>query len=193
MSMPRSAAASSAPDDVPAQTWAEDKNPTRPLPKFRLEEEARRLDQALTNEDRTVTVSAEQNRRLLASVFAEAGAMRSPISDSPLDAPANADDEPTLDAPAPAAGSITEAIVARLSLGPQLVRTAPAAPATPSRPPALKMLVITRPMPVATLALGATMAAPPTPSAKPAIDTYVVAGIWATAAFLIGLLMFIAT
>ncbi|MDB5220355.1 MAG: hypothetical protein JWO86_8282 [Myxococcaceae bacterium] len=133
-------------------TWAEDKNPTRRLPFFRLEEEARRLDLEAAkasaserDEDATVTVSAEENKKLLASVFAAAaGATDSPdpgSSTSPDPGSWNehpsSDDEPTLDAPAP---SSPEAIAA-LSM-PRAVRVT-------ARPPALKMLVITRPPPPA--------------------------------------------
>lgn len=114
-----------------APTWAEDKNPTRPLPVFRLEEEARRLDKqaeaaaARCDEDATVTVSAEENLRLLASVF-------------PADA-RNTDDEPTLDAPAPTSPEAMAAMAAMAR--PARVR---------ARPPALTSLVITRPAPVST-------------------------------------------
>jgi hypothetical protein len=131
-------------------TWAEDKNPTRPLPLFRLEEEARRLDLAAAqqsaryDEDATVTVSAEENKKLLASVFAAAAGINQdaietlpgPVDD-PEDHPAK-DDEPTLDAPAP---SSPEAVAAMSA--PRPVRVT-------ARPPALKMLVITRPAPIHT-------------------------------------------
>ena len=131
-------------------TWAEDNNPTRPLPTFRLEEEARRLDLAAArasvryDEDATVTVSAEENKKLLAGVFAAAAAidqnaietLPGPVDD-PQGHPAK-DDEPTLDAPAP---SSPEAIASM---------SAPRPVSMMARPPALKMLVITRPAPIHT-------------------------------------------
>jgi hypothetical protein len=135
---------------APQPTWAEDKNPTRPLPLFRLEEEARRLDLAAAkasaryDEDATVTVSAEENKKLLASVFAAAAGINQDAIETlpgPLDDaeehPAK-DNEPTLDAPAP---SSPEAIATMSAPGP--VRMT-------ARPPALKMLVITRPAPTHT-------------------------------------------
>ncbi len=139
---------SSAPTAPPS--WAEDKNPTRPLPTFRLEEEARRLDRvavanarasARCDEDMTVTVSAEDNKKLLASVFAAVPGVNQDVIETlpaPVDDfddhPAN-NEEPTLDAPAP---SSPEAIAALSS--PRTVHVT-------ARPPALKMLVITRPAP----------------------------------------------
>jgi len=140
-----------------APAWAESESPTRPLPVFRLEEEARRLDEAAAaasaaaakaaacGEDATVTVSAEDNLKLLASVFQGASSdaphaaeasdsgpvtLRSPLAPLP-----NTDDEPTLDAPAP---SSPEALAALALQCPVRVT---------ARPPALKMLVITRPPP----------------------------------------------
>jgi hypothetical protein len=135
-------------------TWAEDKNPTRPLPLFRLEEEARRLDLAAEkasasasaryDEDATVTVSAEENKKLLANVFAAAAGINQdaietlPGSiDDPEDHAAN-HEEPTLDAPVPWSPEALEATSA-----PRPVRVT-------ARPPALKMLVITRPAPTQT-------------------------------------------
>jgi hypothetical protein len=141
-------------DAIAAQpTWAEDKNPTRPLPTFRLEEEARRLDLAAASaserddQDATVTVSAEENKKLLASVFAAAAAgginqdaietLPGPIDD-PEDHPANAED-PTLDASPPSPPSSSAQVSAAMSRPVTVSMTA--------RPPALKMLVITRPAP----------------------------------------------
>jgi len=148
--------------------WAESESPTRPLPVFRLEEEARRLDEAAAaasaaaaaaesaaaegasrcGEDATVTVSAEENLKLLASVFAGASndapdaRDASDVSDSgpvtkrsSVGPSRNTDDEPTLDAPAP---SSPEALAALALQCPVRVT---------ARPPALKMLVITRPPP----------------------------------------------
>ena len=128
--------------------WAEDKNPTRPLPVFRLEEEARRLDQAAEesaqkaaalaatrcDDDATVMVSAADNERLLVSIFPGAAPdkMPSPLGDRDLRC---TDDEPTLDAPVP---SSPEALAAISVARPVRVT---------ARPPALKMLVITRPPP----------------------------------------------
>ena len=141
-------------DAMAAQpTWAEDRSPTRPLPLFRLEEEARRLDLAAAaasaryDEDATVTVSAEENKKLLASVFAAAAAginqdaietLPGPIDD-PEDHPAN-EEAPTLDAPAPAPSSP----------GANAILSAPRAVSVTARPPALKVLVITRPAPIHT-------------------------------------------
>jgi hypothetical protein len=131
-------------------TWAEDKSPTRPLPLFRLEEEARRLDLAAAkasarhDEDVTVMVTAEENKKLLASVFAAAAGINQDLIetlpgpiDDPEDHPAN-EDEPTLDAPAHSSPE-TIAIV-----------SAPRAVSVTVRPPALKMLVITTPAPIQT-------------------------------------------
>ena len=140
-------------DAMAAQpTWAEDRSPTRPLPLFRLEEEARRLDLAAAaasaryDEDATVTVSAEENKKLLASVFAAAAAgginqdvietLPGPIDD-PEGHPAN-QEEPTLDAPAPSSPDATA------------ILSAPRAVSVTARPPALKVLVITRPAPIHT-------------------------------------------
>lgn len=130
-------------------SWAEDKNPTRPLPTFRLEEEARRLDAAAAaasasasaasaarfDEDATVTVSAEENKKLLASVFAAASGERAP---SPLGDRPCTEDDPTLDAPSPSSPDL----LAMAALQRQVRITA--------RPPALKSLVITRPAPINT-------------------------------------------
>jgi hypothetical protein len=135
------------PNEAPTSpSWAEDKNPTRPLPTFRLEEEARRLDAAAAaasatsaatsarfDDDATVTVSAEENKKLLASVFA--GAVAASNGGSLGDRPCNEED-PTLDAPSPSspAGMAVAAL-------PRPVRIT-------ARPPALKSLVITRPAPI---------------------------------------------
>ena len=140
---------------VPA--WSESESPTRPLPVFRLEEEARRLDEAAAaasaaaakaaacGDDATVTVSAEDNLKLLASVFAGASNDAShaaevsdtgPVTKRSSVAPSLCtDDEPTLDAPAPS----TPEALASVSMKRPVRVTA--------RPPALKTLVITRPPP----------------------------------------------
>lgn len=106
-----------SPADATASTeqpsWSEDKNPTRPLPMFRLEEEARRLDQA-------AAMSCDD----------DAGGY------------ANSDDEPTVDAPVPSSPEVISAIAAMSSPRPvrvtvrrpvvtPLVITRPA----PTRPP----------------------------------------------------------
>jgi len=164
--------------------WAEDKTPTRPLPVFRLEDEARRLDRAAAlasmrrNDDATVTVSPE-NMKLLASVFADQTAPeRMP---SPLGVFHNSDDEPTLDAPAP---SSPEAIAAMSASRPARVT---------ARPPALKMLVITRPAPVSRPVSASPSATSTIRLPKRDLQTYLVAGIWAMALSLIAVLMFMAT
>ena len=225
---PTSANDSSAEDrftSTEPPTWAEDKNPTRPLPVFRLEEEARRLDQAAEkaaalaavrcDDDATVTVSPEDNERLLASLFPGAASekMPSPLGEGDLRC---SDDEPTLDAPAPAS---PEALAWLSAARPVRVT---------ARPAALKMLVITKPAPpphtprastgpdaaspiaLAPIALApvalALVAGPPESGFRPRIapsfaprlpkrdtTTYVVAGIWAMAISLIALLMFMAT
>jgi hypothetical protein len=119
-------------------SWSEDKNPTRPLPMFRLEEEARRLDQAAAmaamgdEGDSTLSVSAADNAKLLSSHFPGATGEQMP---SPIGEPANSDDEPTLDAPVP---SSPEVIAAMSLLCPVRVT---------ARPPALRSLVITRAAP----------------------------------------------
>jgi hypothetical protein len=122
-------------------SWSEDKNPTRPLPMFRLEEEARRLDQAaamaalVSEGDSTLSVSAADNAKLLSSHFSGAPGERMP---SPTGEPANSDDEPTLDAPVPSSPEVISAIAAMSS--PRPVRVT-------ARPPALTSLVFTRPAP----------------------------------------------
>jgi hypothetical protein len=145
------------PNEAPTSpSWAEDKNPTRPLPTFRLEEEARRLDAAAAaasaasasasasaaaarfDEDATVTVSAEENKKLLASVFAGAAGASSERSPSPLGDWPCTEEDPTLDAPSPSSPDL----LALAALQRQVRITA--------RPPALKSLVITRPAPVNT-------------------------------------------
>ena len=216
----------------PVPSYAESDSPTRPLPVFRLEEEARRLDEAAAaasaaaakgaacGEDATVTVSAEENVKLLASVFAGAANDASdagPVTKRSSVAPyRNTDDEPTLDAPAPAASP--EALAA-LSMQPPVRVTA--------RPPALKMLVITRPPPpphtprasivaAAPIVAAAAPVAPAAPSSglhlrvepeerrraavtypllrsKRDMQTYLVVGIWAMALSLLAVLMFMAT
>jgi len=157
---------------VPA--WSESESPTRPLPVFRLEEEARRLDEAAAaasaaaakaaacGEDATVTVSAEENLKLLASVFAGASNDASHASESSEAGPVtkrssvapyrNTDDEPTLDAPAP---STPEALAAVSMQRPVRVT---------ARPPALKMLVITRPPPPHTPRASIVPASAPAPA-----------------------------
>lgn len=104
--------------------------PTRRKPAFDLAAESRRLDEAhAADQDATVTIGAEENRRLLASVFALA---------SDLESHPNTDDEPTLDAPAP------------VLVGGVLCDEPPARPARVSaRPPALRSFVFTSPAPVA--------------------------------------------
>lgn len=104
--------------------------PTRRKPAFDLAAESRRLDEAHAADlDSTVTIGPEENRRLLASVFALA---------SDLAPHSNTDDEPTLDAPAP------------VLVGGVPCDEPPPRPARVSaRPPALRSFVITSPAPVA--------------------------------------------
>ncbi|MDB4938778.1 MAG: hypothetical protein JWP87_5750 [Labilithrix sp.] len=111
--------------------------PTRRLPKFILAEEARRLDMASErDEDATVTIGAEENKKLLASVFAAAPAPApAPGRDERGDRP-NTDDEPTLDAPCP----IVDGMPAFEAAPPRPV-------CITARPPALRTLVITKPAP----------------------------------------------
>jgi hypothetical protein len=167
---------------VPA--WSESESPTRPLPVFRLEEEARRLDEAAAaasaaaaksaacGEDATVTVSAEENLKLLASVFAGASndatnasnasesSDAGPVTKRSSVAPyRNTDDEPTLDASAP---STPEALAAVSMQRPVRVT---------ARPPALKMLVITRPPPAPHKPRASVVPAPaPAPAAASRTD-----------------------
>ncbi len=216
---------------VPA--WSESESPTRPLPVFRLEEEARRLDEAAAaasaaaaraaacGDDATVTVSAEDKMKLLASVFAgasndashashashasEASSDAGPVTKRSSVAPyRNTDDEPTLDAPAP---STPEALAALSMQRPVRVT---------ARPPALKTLVITRPPPPPHTPR-ASLATAPTPSSSSGLhlridradsgpaaatypfrrserdmQTYLVVGIWAMALSLLAVLMFMA-
>jgi hypothetical protein len=144
--------------DAPAD-FVYTEQPTRPLPKFVLAEEARRLDaaNARDDEDRTVTVSADENKKLLESVFAAA-----PDGTMPTDR-ANTDDEPTLDAPSPVADPAFDAAP------PRPVRVT-------ARPPALRTLVITKPAPSRMPAPAAILspqavppAPPPFPRAAPAL------------------------
>lgn len=201
--------------------------PTRPLPKlttFDLIAEARRLDAAAranrADEDCTVTIGAEENKRLLASVLA----MGEAASPSPVGGPQrNPDDEATLDAPTPLTAVQLAAVQREIDLTPLPV---PAHVAIGARPPALRTLVITRPAPIkaAAVTLPATPAAlassasgirervsaevvdaarearalakrPSAPSWLPqnTTETYVVAGIWMMALSLIALLMVMVT
>jgi hypothetical protein len=122
-------------------SWSEDKNPTRPLPVFRLEEEARRLDQAAamaamgSEGESTLSVCAAHTAKLLSSHFPGTTGEQMP---SPTGEPANSDDEPTLDAPVPSSPEVISAIAAMTSPGPVRVT---------ARPPMLKSLVFTRPAP----------------------------------------------
>lgn len=204
-------------------SWSEDKNPTRPIPVFRLEDEARRLDRAAI------------------------AAMR---KDDDLTELANSDDEPTLDAPAP---SSPEAIAAmstprpvRVTARPpalkSLVITRPAptqtprasvAPAAVLRQVATEPLAFPRSAPLLVMSISARAPAstpaafvsPPSGShrkitpeqartardlgntedrrrsegtftvrlRKRDVQTYLVAGIWALALSLFAVLMFMAT
>lgn len=116
---------------------------TRRMPAFSLAEEARRVDEARrleeerrvsepsldTDEDATVTVGAEEHRKLLASAFAAFGA-------EPAPGRPNTDDEATLDAPSP---GVSAQMIASLGMA----RAAPAR--VTARPPALRALVLTPP------------------------------------------------
>ena len=103
--------------------------PTRKMPKFVLDEEARRLFEqpSVNREDATVTISADENRKLLASLFTD--------DETPTNRPSS-DDEPTLDAPAPVSGT-------------RETEPAPAMAPAPvaARPRGLRSLVLTTPMP----------------------------------------------
>lgn len=109
---------------------------TRRVHAFHLPDEARRVEEHLASqrqrdEDATVTIGAEENRKLLASVFSY-GADREPGP--------NTDDEPTLDAPVPAV-----ALEAMRQLTP-----VPAEPKRMTRPPPLRGLILTSPPPRST-------------------------------------------
>lgn len=110
----------------------ENEQPTRRVPVFDLAAESRRLDAARTaravEEETTLTLGAEENRRLLASVFA-AGEDPAPHR--------NTDDEPTLDAPAPV---LVDGVPCEQAPAPRPIRVT-------ARPPALRSLVITTPPP----------------------------------------------
>jgi len=98
--------------------------PTRPLPRLVLADLVRHLDDANARsesaqaEDATVTVSAEENRKLLEHVFAMEEAPTQPV-----ERPSH-DDEPTLAASSPASATRMTA-----------------------RPPPLSMIVLTKPAP----------------------------------------------
>ena len=112
-----------------------DKSPTRPLPRLTLEAAARQLDEALANEDATLTVSPEANEKLLASAFE--AAPPSPLGDASRDEH-NTDDEPTLEAPAPGSSPEALAALALAEATPRVVRIRP-------RACALRTLLITKP------------------------------------------------
>lgn len=135
---------------------------TRRMPAFSLAEEARRVDEARRleeerrvseprldiDEDATVTVGAEEHRKLMESAFAVFGSERAPGRP-------NTDDEPTLDAPSP---GVSAQLIASLGMSP----AAPPARVT-ARPPALRALVLTPPpAPKAGVHPGVSPAARPT-------------------------------
>jgi len=185
------------PPDAARHTWAEDKSPTRPLPRLSLEDAVRRLDQAFAAEDATVTVSPEQNKELLASAFADAPP--GPLGDA-SDHAYNTDDEPTLDAPAPASSPEVLAALSFPRTAPALVMSMPApVPASFDPPPSGVRRKIT-PQDVQTardLRMAAERRRKDATLAirlpKLKTETYVVAGIWATALGLFAALLFMVT
>jgi hypothetical protein len=155
----------SALESAPADDLAYgNEQPTKPLPMltpFDLAQEARRLDEearerdeearkrdeavraarAELDDERTVTIGAEENKRLLASVLAvgdhaaaHAAERRALVRDERY----NTDDEPTLDAPSP---------VTSLQVQGEPEPT-PVPVRITARPPALRAIVLTRPAPV---------------------------------------------
>jgi hypothetical protein len=163
---------------------------------FDLLAEARRIDAAVRafDDERTVSMAPEENQRLIATALAAE-------ERAPAASPPERDDEPTLDGPAPVVG-----FELALDFVPRQVGPAPEPPQRPTaRPPALRSLVLTRPMPMAAAAVVAPSGVHPriTPERaseattarrrswlpEATTEVYVVAGIWATALSLIVFLL----
>jgi hypothetical protein len=194
--------------------------PTKRLPMltpFALAQEARRLDEearkrdeaarAALDDERTVTIGAEENERLLASVLAlgaEARKAEAQPRGLVRDERYTTDDEPTLDAPSPVtsvqAKSPAVDTLRALAAVPEIA----AAPATPAAfvsepvsgfrpritPELAKAAREAHAAEDARLRSGATFTIR---LAKRTTETYLVAGIWAMALSLIAVLMFMAS
>jgi len=204
------------------QAWSESDSPTKPMPKFVLADASRLVEQAREqDEDQTVMMGAEENKKLLANVLA--------LGQAAQPRP-NTDDEPTLDTPAPLSNPDVILAAAALDLTlplplePSAATPVPAPAPMPVRSavaaPPVAPLNLQPPLAVA-LTLPAIVAVAPVSSIRPRITpqlaqaarvarvqedfrrapalqapkrnlNVLVVGIWAFALSLCGVLMFLA-